>query len=134
MNRGSLLLLACIVSSSAIAATAVPTGSFGLEFSANPKAAAYSIAGSGSAYQVTSVEDQTEYDATVMDDAAKKSFWEKQGLKSDSSSASCLRFERDVICDVPADVRKSDDKLKNISSDYFFYTPTADGIVSAFKL
>lgn len=134
MKRGSLLLLTCICSS-AIAAPAIPTGSFGIEFSENPEAATYTVSGSGSSYKVVSVADQTDYDATVMDDAAKKTFWQQRGLKADVADASCLRFEREVICAVDDTAKKADDKLQQLKTNFFYFDPMSDNpIVTAFPV
>lgn len=135
MKRGTLILLACICSSAVAADATVPTGAFGLEFTDNSNAVAYTVTGSGSSYKVTSAGDQTDFDAVVMDNTAKQKIWTKLGMAGTAyEKSACLVFDHSVLCNVPADQHASDAKLQQLKTDYFFYDPLADGIASAFPL
>lgn len=107
-----------------------PQGSYGIEHTANTKEAAFIIKGT----TVEMVHEHHEVEAKILDDAGKTKLWERASLGDKGISESvCLKFEIDYICHIPADLRSAEG-FTSLQTDFFFYSPMGDGIVSAFPL
>lgn len=128
-----LLLLPCI-HFTAFAEVTVPSGSFGLDFTDDPKTAAFTIEVAVSNINVKSIGEQTDYHGMLMTTDAKKKLWDKLAWSDNVfETAQCISFEREAICHVDTEQRKSAPALDSLKSDYFHYDPM-NGVVTAFPL
>ena len=124
-------------------------GRYGHEFSEPAYAAVWEVRRVGAGWQAGTVADDTYSAAHEMSPAARRAFWEKMGwLAATSTEADCVTwgeaplsltdmlegkpvatgpdaFGSDLVCHVPAHVRKDIDWLADSSEDWFFYNPVA---------
>jgi hypothetical protein len=118
----------------AFAETALPSGSFGLDFTDNPNTPVFKIEGSGADIKIINLTDQSASVGSVMNADSKKKLWSKLTWTDASfESANCISFDREAICNVPAEQRKANPALSALKTDFFHYDPLA-GIVSAFPV
>jgi len=118
----------------AFAETALPSGSFGLDFTDKPNEPVFKIESAGTDIKVISLADQSVYAGTVMTAESKQKLWSKLSWADTSfESANCIAFEREAICNVPENQRKNNTSLNALKSDFFHYDPMA-GVVTAFPV
>jgi hypothetical protein len=134
MKKRLFISILLFAHTTAFAETALPSGSFGLDFTDKPDEPVFKIESASADIKVISLADQSVYAGTIMTTESKQKLWSKLSWTDKSfESANCISFEREAICNVPENQRKNNTSLNALKSDFFHYDPMA-GVVTAFPL
>ncbi len=117
-----------------LAANVSFVGSYGLEFSNNPKDPAVIVSGSDDQLTVKVIGEDDTSSAKIVDAEKMKALWERLSFANAPDGATCIKFARDYLCHIDPAMKKTETGLASIQSEFFFYSITQDAPVTAFPL